>query len=142
MAGAHCLVPLWPSPACPAQIRLCHSIRSLAQTPAGVSAVVDAASGSPAGPGSSGGSNNGSSSGGGTGGIYRLSGQYLAACDGARGSLRQQLGVGMGGPGAIQHLINIHFVSPQVGGRVGRSAVEACRLPGVGGPRAWAVRAA
>ena len=42
-------------------------------------------------------------------------GQYLAAADGARGGLRQQLGVGMGGPGAIQHLINIHFVSPQVG---------------------------
>lgn len=52
---------------------------------------------------------------GGGGLIYRASGQYLAAADGARGGLRQQLGIGMGGPGAIQHLINIHFISPQVG---------------------------
>jgi hypothetical protein len=42
-------------------------------------------------------------------------GQYLVAADGARGGLRQQLGIGMSGPGAIQHLINIHFISPQVG---------------------------
>ena len=47
--------------------------------------------------------------------ILLATGQYLAAADGARGGLRQQLGVGMGGPGAIQHLINIHFISPQVG---------------------------
>lgn len=80
------------------------SLRSFTQSPSGIAAVVDAAAGSPS---------NGSSSTA-PGGIYRLSGQYLAACDGARGGLRQQLGVGMGGPGAIQHLINIHFISPQV----------------------------
>ena len=42
-------------------------------------------------------------------------GQYLVAADGVRSSVRQQLGIGQGGPGAIQHLINIHFVSPQLG---------------------------
>ncbi len=46
--------------------------------------------------------------------FFLAAGQYLAACDGTRGSLRQQLGISMGGPGAIQHLINIHFLSPQV----------------------------
>lgn len=80
-------------------LRMGHSLRSFSQSPSGISAVVDVASD---GAGSS-------------GGIYRLSGQYLAAADGARGGLRQQLGVGMGGPGAIQHLVNIHFVSPQLG---------------------------
>lgn len=73
-------------------------MRSFAQTQSGVSVVVDSA---PDGTG-------------GGGMIYRATGRYLAASDGARGGLRQQMGIGMGGPGAIQHLINIHFISPQV----------------------------
>lgn len=110
-------------------LRMGHSVRSLSQAPDGVSAAVDAACGSPASPSSSRDGGSSSSVSGGSvsgGGIYRLAGRYLVASDGARGSLRQQLGVGMGGPGAIQHLINIHFISPQVGRAVRR------------GRRAWA----
>ena len=88
----------------------CRSLRSFSQSPESVNALVDAAPGSSAG-----------GAGGTGGGLYRVSARYLAAADGTRGATRQQLGIGMGGPGAIQHLINIHFVSPEV--RVGSVGV-------------------
>jgi len=41
---------------------------------------------------------------------------WVVAADGARGGLREVLGIEMStGPGAMQHLINIHFSSPQLG---------------------------
>lgn len=39
----------------------------------------------------------------------------MIAADGARGATRSQLGIEMEGPGGIQHLINVHFVSPELG---------------------------
>lgn len=45
---------------------------------------------------------------------YRLDAQYLVAADGAHSGIRQQLGVPLEGPGPMQHLINIHFTSPEV----------------------------
>ncbi|PSC72429.1 phenol 2-monooxygenase-like isoform X1 isoform B [Micractinium conductrix] len=86
------------------ELRMGHSLRSFSQSPESVNALVDAAPGSSAG-----------GAGGTGGGLYRVSARYLAAADGTRGATRQQLGIGMGGPGAIQHLINIHFVSPELG---------------------------
>ena len=73
------------------------------------------------------------------GGSYSVDCQYLVAADGTRGTLRHQLGVSMGGPGAIQHLINIHFISPQVG-RAGAvpsrgtlACINLCRQQPLGG---------
>ena len=58
------------------------------------------------------------------GGSYTACARYLVAADGARGSLRKSLGVGMAGPGAIQHLVNIHFVSRELAaGLAGREGM-------------------
>lgn len=46
---------------------------------------------------------------------YCIDAQYLVAADGAHSAIRQALGIAMPGPGAIQHLINIHFSSPALG---------------------------
>ncbi|GAB4813968.1 hypothetical protein N2152v2_001014 [Parachlorella kessleri] len=46
---------------------------------------------------------------------YSVRSPYYIAADGARGSTRTQLGIGMEGPGGIQHLINVHFTSPELG---------------------------
>lgn len=45
---------------------------------------------------------------------YHVRSPYLLAADGARGGVRSALGIGMEGPGGIQHLINVHFISPEV----------------------------
>lgn len=46
---------------------------------------------------------------------YHIDAHYLVAADGAHSHIRRALGIPMLGPGAIQHLINIHFSSPSLG---------------------------
>lgn len=47
---------------------------------------------------------------------FTIEADWVVAADGARGGLREVLGIEMStGPGAMQHLINIHFTSPQLG---------------------------
>ena len=46
---------------------------------------------------------------------YEIKAQYLVAADGAHSGIRQALGIPMVGPGPMQHLINIHFISPKLG---------------------------
>ena len=53
--------------------------------------------------------------------MYELEAQYLIAADGAHSPLRKALNIPMIGPGAMQHLINIHFISPQLGAELKRS---------------------
>lgn len=50
--------------------------------------------------------------------LRTLRGAYVVAADGARGGLRQAAGVELQGSAGLQHLINIHFVSPEVRGLV------------------------
>lgn len=49
---------------------------------------------------------------------YRVRCQYLVAADGAHSSLRKSAGIGLLGPGTMQHLINIHFISPDLGAQL------------------------
>jgi 2-polyprenyl-6-methoxyphenol hydroxylase-like FAD-dependent oxidoreductase len=53
--------------------------------------------------------------------IYEIEAQYLIAADGAHSLLRKSLNIPMIGPGAMQHLINIHFISRQLGAELKRS---------------------
>ncbi|KAK9842673.1 hypothetical protein WJX74_000512 [Apatococcus lobatus] len=39
---------------------------------------------------------------------------YLVGCDGARSFIRGAAGIGMKGPAALQHLVNIHFFCPDL----------------------------
>ncbi|KAL6782028.1 hypothetical protein ACKKBF_B10380 [Auxenochlorella protothecoides x Auxenochlorella symbiontica] len=50
--------------------------------------------------------------------LRTLRGAYVVAADGARGGLRQAAGVELQGSAGLQHLINIHFVSPELGRRL------------------------
>jgi 2-polyprenyl-6-methoxyphenol hydroxylase-like FAD-dependent oxidoreductase len=50
-----------------------------------------------------------------TGEEYTLVAKYLVAADGAHSSIRRSVGVRMVGPGTIQHLVNIHFISLNLG---------------------------
>jgi 2-polyprenyl-6-methoxyphenol hydroxylase-like FAD-dependent oxidoreductase len=51
----------------------------------------------------------------GGGAPYAVRADYLVAADGAHSPVRAALGLPMLGPGAMQHLINIHFSSPEMG---------------------------
>ena len=42
---------------------------------------------------------------------YEVQAKYLIAADGASSRVRKQLGIGMIGEPAMQHLVNIHFFS-------------------------------
>lgn len=53
--------------------------------------------------------------------MCEIEAQYLIAADGAHSPLRKSLNIPMIGPGAMQHLINIHFESPQLGAELKRS---------------------
>jgi len=44
-----------------------------------------------------------------TGDEDKVVADYLIAADGAKGLLRQQLGIGLGGPGTLQHWMNVIF---------------------------------
>lgn len=44
--------------------------------------------------------------------------KYAIAADGARGGTRQALGIGLQGSSNLQHLINIHFISRDLGRRL------------------------
>lgn len=46
---------------------------------------------------------------------YTIKTKYIVAADGAHSIIRKSFDVPMLGPGAIQHLINIHFISPDLG---------------------------
>jgi 2-polyprenyl-6-methoxyphenol hydroxylase-like FAD-dependent oxidoreductase len=52
---------------------------------------------------------------------YEIEAEYLVAADGAHSPIRKALNIPMIGPGAMQHLINIHFISPQLGAELKRS---------------------
>ena len=45
------------------------------------------------------------------GSAYQVQADYLIAADGASSRVRKQLGIGMVGEAAMQHLVNIHFFS-------------------------------
>lgn len=49
---------------------------------------------------------------------YTLLTKYLVAADGAHSSIRKSAGIRMMGPGTIQHLVNIHFTSIDLGRRL------------------------
>jgi 2-polyprenyl-6-methoxyphenol hydroxylase-like FAD-dependent oxidoreductase len=70
--------------------------------------------------------------------VYEIDAQYLVAADGAHSPLRKSLNIPMIGPGAMQHLINIHFISPQLGAELKRSGRQGM-LYFVFGPGAIAV---
>ncbi|KAH7616498.1 putative polyketide hydroxylase [Nannochloris sp. 'desiccata'] len=53
--------------------------------------------------------------------IYEIEAKFLVAADGAHSPLRKSLNISMIGPGVMQHLINIHFISPQLGADLKRS---------------------
>ena len=110
----HKLLPLMSARAAAAQhvdLRMGHRLLRVADAPGGARVEVESA----------------------RAGRYAVDCQFLLAADGVRGTLRHQLDVGMGGPGAIQHLINIHFISPQVG-PAGRCSPRAHLLSPRAGP--------
>ena len=75
------------------------------------------------------------------GGKYEIEAQYLVAADGAHSPLRTALNIPMIGPGPMQHLINIHFISPQLGAALKRSNRQGM-LYFIFGPRVIAVMVA
>ena len=91
----HLLLPMLHSrvAACPGvEVRMAHSATAVQQEGADVRVQVE-------GPG---------------GKRYWIAAQYLVAADGAHSALRSAVGVPLEGPGPMQHLINIHFTSPEV----------------------------
>ena len=116
----HRLLPLLAGAAAAAapgiDLRMGHSVKSVDQDLEGVTLRVEGPS--TAGDGSA---------------AYRVRARYVIAADGARGGLRSQLGVALGGPGAMQHLVNIHFVSREVRGRVREGSGAAVHSHGRGG---------
>lgn len=57
--------------------------------------------------------------------IYSIQTRTLVGADGARGHVRKALHIDLIGPGPIQHLINIHFNSPELGRHLKASNREA-----------------
>jgi 2-polyprenyl-6-methoxyphenol hydroxylase-like FAD-dependent oxidoreductase len=57
---------------------------------------------------------------------YAVDADFVIAADGARGGARAAFGIPLEGPGAMQHLINVHFSSPALGASLlesGRAAM-------------------
>ena len=73
---------------------------------------------------------------------YELEASLVVAADGAHSVLRKSLNIPMVGPGPMQHLINIHFISPQLGRHLRAHPSRQGMLYFVFGPGAIAVMVA